>query len=167
MKAIMACDSNGGVAKNGTLPWTTNKEDMAWFRNNTKDSIVIMGSDTWHDPVMPRPLPNRVNIVVSSKLQLGADYTVSGTIDEIMDQLHSHGIFDMNKDIWVIGGPNVLNQFMPHITDMYLTVMYKNYKCDKSIDITQFSSWKKVFMKLNETCTFFIYKRNLNENMGK
>lgn len=169
MKAIMACDANGGVAKNGTLPWPSNKEDMDWFRNNTKNSIVIMGSDTWHDPLMPSPLPNRINIVVSSKLQLGADYTVSGTIEEILEQLKNNGIFDMDKEVWIIGGPNVLNQFMPYISHMYLTIMYEKYGCDRFINLSEFktSTWNKIFMKFNETCAFFIYKRNLNENMGK
>lgn len=159
MKAIMACDTNGGVARNGTLPWPKNKEDLTWFRNNTKNSIVIMGSETWRDPFMPSPLPNRINIVVSSKLQLGADYTISGSIQNMMAELKSNGIMNMNKDIWVIGGPNTLNQFMPHITEMYLSMMHDEYKCDRFIDLKTFQSWNKTFEQVNDTCTFIIYKK--------
>lgn len=159
MKAIMACDANGGVARNGTLPWDKNKEDLTWFRNNTKDSIVIMGSETWRDPIMPSPLPKRINVVVSSKFQLGADYTISGSMVEMLTDLKRNGLFDKNKNIWVIGGPNVLAQFMPYITEMYLTVMHNTYDCDKFIDISQFQTWKKTFTQVNQTCTFLIYNK--------
>jgi dihydrofolate reductase len=159
MKAIMACDTKGGVARNGTLPWDKNPEDLKWFRFNTKNGIVIMGSDTWHDPIMPTPLSNRTNVVVSSKLQLGADYTISGNMVEMLTEMKRNGLFDSGKDIWVIGGPNTLNQFMPYITEIYLTLMHDSYDCDKFIDLKQFNTWRKTFMQVNKSCTFFIYQK--------
>ena len=163
MKAIMACDLKGGVAKNGTLPWDTIEEDMKWFRNNTKNSIVIMGADSWRDPMMPKPLPNRINVVVSNTNQPEAHYTISGTTLEMMTELKRNGLLDSEKNVWVIGGPNVLKQFMPYITEFYLTVIHDNYKCDKHIDLTQFNGWGKKFIKHTEVCSFFILKRPRGE----
>ena len=50
IKAILACDDYGGVSKKGTLPWPHNSTDLKWFKSNTVNSIVIMGSTTWEDP---------------------------------------------------------------------------------------------------------------------
>ena len=60
IKAILACDDYGGVSKNGTLPWPNNSTDLQWFKSNTAGHVVVMGSTTWDDPHMPRPLPKRL-----------------------------------------------------------------------------------------------------------
>jgi dihydrofolate reductase len=65
--SILASTNTGGIGNKGTLPWPHNKEDMRWFANHTTGHIVVMGRNTWDDPKMPKPLPNRVNYVVSSK----------------------------------------------------------------------------------------------------
>jgi dihydrofolate reductase len=64
--SILASTNTGGIGNRGTLPWPHNKEDMRWFATNTTDQIVVMGRNTWEDPKMPKPLPNRINYVVSS-----------------------------------------------------------------------------------------------------
>ena len=50
IKAILACDSDGGVSRGGTIPWPKNKKDLRWFKKNTTDNVVVMGSKTWMDP---------------------------------------------------------------------------------------------------------------------
>ena len=47
IKAILACDNEGGVSKNGTIPWPKNKKDLGWFKKNTTNNVVVMGSKTW------------------------------------------------------------------------------------------------------------------------
>jgi dihydrofolate reductase len=64
--SILAATSTGGIGNRGTLPWPHNKEDMKWFATHTTGNIVVMGRNTWEDPKMPKPLPNRINYVVSS-----------------------------------------------------------------------------------------------------
>ena len=46
----MAVDDNGGVSKNGSMPWPRNSRDLEWFKKNTKSNIIIMGRITWVDP---------------------------------------------------------------------------------------------------------------------
>ena len=58
----MAVDDNGGVSKNGSMPWPRNSRDLEWFKKNTKSNIIIMGRITWVDPKMPTPLINRINV---------------------------------------------------------------------------------------------------------
>ena len=67
IKAILACDEEGGVSKKGTIPWPKNSKDLGWFKKNTTNNVVVMGSKTWVDPLMPWPLPNRVNVLATTK----------------------------------------------------------------------------------------------------
>ena len=63
---IWAQDGNGGIGKNGKLPWHVS-EDLKNFKKITLNSTVIMGRKTWESlPV--KPLPNRENIVLSKTL---------------------------------------------------------------------------------------------------
>ena len=66
IKAIMAVDDEGGISKNGSMPWPKNLNDLKWFKNNTLNNIVIMGRFTWVDPFMPSPLKNRINVLVTN-----------------------------------------------------------------------------------------------------
>ena len=64
LKLIFAQASNGVIGNCGTLPWHL-PEDLAHFRRTTTGCPVIMGRKTWDSlPVMFKPLPGRLNIVV-------------------------------------------------------------------------------------------------------
>ena len=62
---IFARAANGVIGNNGTLPWHL-PEDMAHFKRTTLGCPVIMGRKTWDSlPPKFRPLPGRLNIVVT------------------------------------------------------------------------------------------------------
>jgi dihydrofolate reductase len=54
------------LGNNPTMSWSL-KSDMDHFRNTTTGHIIFMGGKTWDSlPFKFRPLPNRINIVLSS-----------------------------------------------------------------------------------------------------
>ena len=61
--AIVACDTEHGIGKNGGLPWPHNKEDMQWFKEHTTGGVVVMGRKTWES--LPGVLPGRPHVVIS------------------------------------------------------------------------------------------------------
>ncbi len=66
MKAIIATDEEFGIGLEGKLPWHL-PADLRYFYLKTKNSIVIMGNNTWKSlPEKVRPLPDRENVVVAS-----------------------------------------------------------------------------------------------------
>ena len=67
IKAIMAVDEKGGISKGKSMPWPKNTKDLHWFKKNTLNQVVVMGSGTWDDPFMPTPLKLRENILITSK----------------------------------------------------------------------------------------------------
>ena len=62
IKAILACDADWGIGKDGDLPWPHNPADLKWFKQSTLNHTVVMGKATW-DSLPVKPLPNRVNVL--------------------------------------------------------------------------------------------------------
>lgn len=63
---LVAHDKNKVIGKNNDIPWHL-PEDMKLFKERTTNHCCIMGRKTWESlPDRFRPLPNRINIVVSS-----------------------------------------------------------------------------------------------------
>jgi len=134
IKAILACDCAGGIAKNGSMPWPKNEKDLAWFKRNTMKCTVIMGRKTWLDPQMPSPLPGRKNIVVTSDPTScpGADEYITENLLENIQKIHDD---NYRHDIWIIGGARLLEQTMPIVEQLYLTIMPDDYHCDTVIPL--------------------------------
>ena len=125
IKAILACDNGGGVSKDGTIPWPKNTKDLGWFKKNTINNVVVMGSKTWTDPLMPWPLPNRVNVLATTREKEfpGADKYICGDLNKKLKTLRKE--YD-NKTIWVIGGPNIIEQTIGSIEEFYLSRIPEN-----------------------------------------
>lgn len=134
IKAILACDDRGGVSRNGTLPWSHNSTDLQWFKNNTAGHVVIMGSTTWEDPHMPRPLPKRKNILVTTRPNdyPGAHDYIQGDLNQwVKDVAEEHrGLIT-----WIIGGPKIVNQTLDIIDEFYLSRIPGDYDCDTFLSL--------------------------------
>lgn len=121
---IAACHaSTYGIGNNNSLPWHV-PEDLAWFQQLTKNSVVIMGAKTWMSlPESRRPLPHRVNIVVSA-VTLNPNGGASGPIiaKSFNDAIRISESF-INHDVYIIGGASIYAQAINHpkCTKLYLT----------------------------------------------
>ena len=161
IKAIMAIDDKGGVSKGGSMPWPKNSNDLQWFKKNTLSQIVVMGSKTWEDPFMPTPLKNRTNVLITKKNKSyypGADFYIKGDIVEEINILEKD---NLDKDIFIIGGPEIIKQCFDHLNEFYITRIYGNFNCEKFIDLGQIEKKMKLSEKIDsdETCHFEIWKK--------
>ena len=161
IKAIMAADDIGGISKGSSMPWPKNSKDLHWFKKNTLDQVVLMGSKTWEDPFMPTPLKNRKNILVTTKENSdypGADKYIKGDIVNEISNLERKYI---EKDIFVIGGPDIIYQTFDLLKEFYLTRIYGNFDCDKFIDIKKIANTMSLIEKIDcdETCHFEIWRK--------
>ena len=149
----------GGVSKNGTIPWPKNTKDLGWFKKNTTNNVVVMGSKTWTDPLMPWPLPNRINVLATTKEQEhpGADRYVCGDLDVELNKLKEE---HPNKIIWVIGGPNIIEQTMDSIEEFYLSRIPGEYSCDGFLSLNTIESlFEKTWSEKHESVEFQIWKK--------
>jgi len=127
IRAILACDMQLGIGKDGSLPWPKNKEDLLWFKRSTENSIVVMGRNTWDDPNMPKPLPNRYNIVISDREldALGAQPNVL-----VPRQSAKKVIKSITEDVWVIGGGKLFEELWDTIDEVWVSFISGAYTCD-------------------------------------
>ena len=161
IKAIMAVDEKGGISKGQSMPWPKNSIDLKWFKENTRNNVVVMGRKTWDDPFMPTPLKFRINVLITNKdkkLIQGADHYLSGNIkNQIQDIQFKY----MDKDIFIIGGSEIINLTFNFIEQFYLTRIYGNFNCEKFIDISSIENNMKMIKKINgdSTCHFEIWEK--------
>lgn len=131
IKAVIAADDKFGIGKNGSLPWPKNKEDMKWFKEQTMHNIVIMGRRTWEDPLMPKPLPMRYNVVVSR-------YPIemfNQTPHVVVHPNNIRNYCSYLKNGIIIGGAVLLNNVIPWIDEIHLSRISGDWNCDRFIDI--------------------------------
>ena len=109
---IAAVGKNLGLGKNNNLIWHF-KEDMKFFKDTTMGHTVVMGRKTFES--LPKALPGRKNIVISSNAEYQAQgATVVTSVEEALQ------IAD-NEEIFVIGGGKIYAEFLPYADKLYLT----------------------------------------------
>ena len=64
---IVAIAKNFAIGKDGKLPWHY-PADLKFFKETTSGNAIVMGASTWCS--LGRTLPNRLNIVLSRKMQI-------------------------------------------------------------------------------------------------
>ncbi len=161
IKGIMAVDERGGISRGKSMPWPKNSIDLKWFKENTINNIVVMGRKTWEDPFMPTPLKSRTNVLVSTKdpsLFPGADLYISG---DIKKQIHNIQGNNLDKDLFIIGGSELINILIDCIEEFYLTRIYGNYDCEKFIDTSMIENNMTMIKKIDgdNSCHFEIWKK--------
>lgn len=122
---IWAQSRNGVIGKNGTLPWHL-PEDLAHFKRTTLGAPVIMGRKTWDSlPPRFRPLPGRLNIVVTRQADWLADGALrAGSLAEAC------ALCPADTDAWVIGGAEVYAQALPLAHTAVVTEIDADYDGD-------------------------------------
>lgn len=152
IRAIIAADINNGIGKNGTLPWPHNSADLKWFKQCTNNSVVVMGRGTWEDPKMPKPLPNRYNVVVSNSYIPEGPNLIIRREDNIKDILNS-----FVDDVWIIGGAKLINSTKQLCSEIWVSRIKGDYNCDTFINLSGFT------LKNNNLHDGLIIERYKNE----
>jgi dihydrofolate reductase len=115
---IAAVSKNNVIGRNNDLPWHL-PDDMKYFMQTTKRHYVIMGRKNYESiPEKFRPLPNRMNIVVTRQ----HNYSAPGC--EVVNDIESAlDIAKRNKEqeVFIIGGAEIYEQAMKYTQRMYLT----------------------------------------------
>ena len=105
---IYARAANGVIGANNTLPWHL-PEDLAHFKRTTLGGPVIMGRKTWDSlPPKFRPLPGRLNVVVTRQEGWQAEGAQTAVSLEAALALCAQA-----PDTWVIGGAQIYAQALP------------------------------------------------------
>jgi dihydrofolate reductase len=150
--AIVAVDSKNGIAKDGKIPWKS-KTDMKFFKQQTTENIIIMGSTTLLSLPNAMPLPNRINIVLTRTPEKYTCYPKYSQLDniffweeetvlEFLDIKKMENKFlikaeqgqTKNKKIFVIGGKQIYNLLLRFCDSVLVTKIKADYNCDLQLD---------------------------------
>jgi dihydrofolate reductase len=120
---IVACSDNNVIGADGELPWQL-PGDLKRFYQITSNRIVIMGRKTYES--IGKPLPNRVNIVISRQTH----YNAAGCLNamSLEDALKAAEFTD--EEVFIIGGGEIYKQSMDIIDTIYMTKVYGNVEGD-------------------------------------
>ncbi|MBS8228859.1 dihydrofolate reductase [Vannielia litorea] len=113
LSLIVARDRNGAIGKDGDIPWRA-PEDLKFFKRETLGGAVIMGRKTWES--LPfKPLPDRLNLVVSSRTDLGVHsfHRPPNAVQYAYDAGH--------RRVYGIGGEGIFKAFMPEADRLLIT----------------------------------------------
>lgn len=121
---IAAVDVNRALGYDGNLLFKI-PEDMKRFKELTTGHVVIMGRKTWKS-IGSKPLPNRINIVISSG---GIDrYEGVSVYRDFESAVIDCKFTYPDKDIYIIGGGQIYDQALKLADRILLTVLNKEYK---------------------------------------
>lgn len=136
MELIVAVYDDWGIGKDGTQPIALSA-DRKFFRETTKGAMVIVGRKTLADFPGGKPLPNRVNVVL----------TRQGVETEGVVICHSpEEAVALAKDApraMVIGGGSIYKQLLPFCDTAYITKVHTAPESDTFFpDLDQDPQWK-------------------------
>lgn len=158
--------TNWAIGSAGKIPWKC-RADMKFFKETTSDvsdptkmNAVIMGRKTIES--LQKPLPNRLNVVLTKEAKNNDSIVFSNNFDKIIDELELNPKIET---IFVIGGENVYKQALQHpkCEKIYLNMV--QVECDLSgadaffpeIDLTQYGLVETTI--IDPTVTSYLYKR--------
>lgn len=116
LSSIVAMAENNAIGIHNSLPWHL-PDDLKFFKHTTVGKAVLMGRKTYDS--MGKPLPNRLNIVVSTdkNLQLPGEVLLYDNLDDALARLQQG---DADEAI-IAGGGNIFGQTMDLVDRIYLT----------------------------------------------
>lgn len=144
-----------GIGFQGKLPWRITA-DLRHFQEKTTNKIVVMGKRTFQEDFECKPLPNRMNVVITHRALPYRDQPPNVVMSDSTDikkyQLYTRiltggKVLDMPdldiENIMVIGGQEIYNLFLPQADRLYITEVRDltgaKFECDRFFP--DYSDW--------------------------
>jgi dihydrofolate reductase len=138
---IVAIAENGVIGAGNAMPWRL-KSDMARFKALTIGKPVIMGRKTFES--LPRPLPNRTNIVITRDAAYRAGGAIVTTSAADADAIaRGDALRRSVTEIVVIGGAEIFRQWLDRADRLEITEVHARPDGDTHFDIDK-AEWDEV-----------------------
>lgn len=141
---IVAAAENDTIGWKNKLPWSL-PNDLKHFRTLTKGHPVIMGRLT-HESI-GRPLPDRRNMVISTKLKTLKGCEVYHSLGDALEKLVEEG---EKGEVFIIGGARIFQEALMEIMNdlrakrIYLTRVHADIKGDVQLPLINWNHWHLV-----------------------
>ena len=142
LSIIVAMAENRAIGRNGDLIWH-NSRDLKQFKKITTGHTVIMGYKTYLSLPNHKALPNRRNIILSSRLETAPEgFELADSINAALDMVKDE------EEVFVMGGGMVYEQFLPLADRLYLTRIGKSFEADTYFPYVNFDEWELVDLEV-------------------
>jgi len=120
--SLIAAIADNFVIGNGLkIPWHIS-EDFKLFKERTLNNVIIMGKNTW-DSLPIKPLPNRINIVLSKdEIEINGCF-VATSLTQAFAEASKY-----DKEIFVIGGASIYAQTIETAKYLYISHVKGNFE---------------------------------------
>jgi dihydrofolate reductase len=130
---VVAIAKNGVIGNKGAIPWHIS-EDMKRFKALTLGHTIVMGRKTW-DSLPKKPLPGRVNVVVTRQ----QDWQAEGAVRASSLGQATAGT---SGTVMVIGGAEIYQRALALATRIELTEVHKDFAGDAHFTFDR-SGWRE------------------------
>lgn len=114
MKIILSVDKNWAIGKDGDMLFHL-KKDLLHFKEETLESLCIMGRKTYES--IGSPLPKRENLVLTrDKTYKEEGIVVVNDLDELLTYVDNSP-----KEAYVIGGNEIVDLLLPYCDEAIIT----------------------------------------------
>ncbi len=154
MNLIAAVDRNWAIGKGSDL-LVDIPEDKKFFREETLGKVVVMGRRTF-ESLPAGSLDFRTNIVLTKDRKFAPkDVCVCHCVDEVLEMV---SVYD-TKDVYIIGGQSVYEQFASLCDTAHITKVDYAYDADKYFpDLDKSDEWKAAMTSDEKTYFNIIYE---------
>ena len=142
VSVIAAMAKNRVIGQDNKMPWHL-PEDLKFFKQTTMDTAIVMGRKTFESFGL-KPLPGRLNIVVSSQ-PLFSTYDnvfVCSNLDTAVETAKRFACEKNRDEIFVIGGGQIYQQAIEFADEMLLTVIDREFPGDAYFPEFDRSKWQ-------------------------
>ena len=116
---LVAVSNDLVIGVDNDLPWKL-KDDLAHFKKYTLNKIIIMGRKTFES--IGRPLPNRINYVISRTVKKIDGANVFDNLEDAMLAAEKHnGEMGIINEIVIIGGGYLFKETLPVMNKLVIT----------------------------------------------
>jgi dihydrofolate reductase len=126
LSMILATGLNGELGQDNKLLMHI-PEDLKHFKKVTDGKVVVMGSKTADSLPNGKPLPNRVNIVMTRNLPNCNFTTPSGKSFIYCNDYRKILKIAETEDVFIIGGSEIYKLFEDYVETVYWTNLYSEF----------------------------------------
>lgn len=135
---IVAKAENNVIGNNNELIWHL-PNDLKRFKALTTGHPILMGRKTFES--IGRPLPNRINIVITRNLEWNQEGIQTATSLENAIEVASQN----DSEIFIIGGGNIYQQSLELADVLEVTEVHQEFEGDAHFPEIDLSIWKETF----------------------
>lgn len=163
LSLIVAVARNGVIGRDGGLAWKIS-DDLKLFKQVTSGHPVIMGRKTYDS--IGKPLPNRVNIVVSRSMENRDGVIAARSIEQAIEKAKAAAQTLGVDEIFVIGGQTLYEKTIALADRIYLTLVDAEVEGDVRFPPIDDAQWARRHTghagksaRNQHGCDFFILDR--------